>query len=116
MKENSKTQKISRMILKTLSQIFQQNLVDITKPAIVTIIDVKTSSDLSIANIYLSILYKDKQSILDKIIENSKLIRKHLGNNLANKIRKIPSLRFYIDDSLDYSCRINKLIKDIEEN
>ena len=111
MKESLKTQKISRLIQKNLSEIFQKDLNDITKPGLVSITLVKTSTDYSISNIYLSILAKDRKIILEKIIENRSLIRKHLGNKIANKIRKIPILKFYIDDSFDNALKISNLLK-----
>lgn len=116
MKESVKTQKTSRLIQKILSEIFQINLKDIIKPAIISITEVKTSPDYSISNIYLSILSKDKEAILERIIENKNMIRKLLGNRIANKIRKIPSLRFFIDNSLEHALKIRKLLEKTEND
>ncbi len=115
MKESLKTQKVSRLIQKNLSEVFQRDLTDVTKPALVSITLVKTSPDYSISNIYLSILAKDRKIILEKIIENRKLIRKLLGNKIANKMRKIPFLKFFIDDSFDNALKIANLLKKTEE-
>ena len=68
-------------------------------------------SDLSLARCYLSIFgSKDKQEVFESIEQNSGRIRGDVGRKLKN-LRKIPALKFFIDDSLDYASKIDELLK-----
>jgi ribosome-binding factor A len=47
-----------------------------------------------------------------KLVEEKRLhLRKLLGDKVGKQIRKIPDLRFFVDDSLDYYEEIDKLLK-----
>ncbi len=115
MKESLKTKRLSKTIQVALNDIFSNILKSELYPALITITDVKLSVDYGIAKIYISIMNGDKDVILDKLNILKKDIRKHLGNKISNKIRKIPKVKFFIDDSLHRALRIQKLLKDIGE-
>jgi ribosome-binding factor A len=38
-------------------------------------------------------------------------IKYELGKKLRNQLRKLPDLKFFIDDSLDHADKINELLK-----
>ena len=76
---------------------------------------VKVSPDLKIAKIYISVLEKDKRdSALEKIKSISGFIRSELASRI--RIKFVPELKFFIDDTLDYVEKIEGLIKQIHEN
>lgn len=80
-----------------------------------TVTNVKMSSDLRYAKIYISI-YGDKvtqQNTMRKIESLKKNIRHKLGSRL--RLRFIPEIEFYLDDTLDHVDRINALLKQIED-
>ena len=80
-----------------------------------TVTKVSVTKDLKIASIYLSFL-ENKLPIPDVInIFKSKnnLIRFHLGNKLTLKF--VPQLRFYHDDSIEHSQRIDTLIEKLKK-
>lgn len=82
--------------------------------ALINITEVKVTGDLSIAKIYVSIMPSekyDRKLVFQLIEQNNKKIRKYVGDKLAKKVRKIPELRFYFDESLDISERIEQLLK-----
>lgn len=111
---STRQQKVSRLIQKDLSNIFQVESRSIYANAMITVTRVRVSSDLGTAKTYLSIFSTgsiDKKDILDKIKQNTKDIRKNLGNRIGRQVRVIPDLEFFIDDSLDYIENIEKLLK-----
>jgi ribosome-binding factor A len=60
------------------------------------------SADMGIAYIYLSVynaLYK--QEIIKEIWENLSRLRGELGRRIRKQVRRIPMLKFFIDDTLD---------------
>ena len=109
--QETRQNKIARLIQKELSVIFQQQtramhgvMVSVTRTTI--------SPDLSICTAYLSVFPSARgEEILKNINANEKTIRYELGTRVRYQLRIIPELRFFIDDSLDYIERIDELLR-----
>lgn len=109
--ESTRQAKISRLLQKDLSEIFRMQTAK-THGVIVSVSTVRTSPDLSVAKVYLSIFPSDKsKEILDNIEASSKTIRYELAQQVRFQLRKVPELQFYLDDSLDYIENIDKLLQ-----
>jgi len=81
----------------------------------ITVTKVKVSPDLKIAKVYISVLQKEeRQPTLKKITASAGFIRSELGSRI--KLRYVPELKFFLDDTLDYVEKIDNLIKKIHEN
>ncbi len=110
--ETKRQQKISKLIQRDLSVIFQREVTHLTPGVMVTVTKVYVTPDLTLAKVYLSLFpVKDKKQIIDKINTASREIRGHLGNKIRHQVRSIPELKFYLDDSLDYIEKIDELLK-----
>jgi len=104
--------KVARLLQKELAEIFQREARGMFGNVFITITQVQISPDLSVAKIYLSVMaVKDKKAFLEEIKKHVSEIRKHLGLRVKHQLRIVPELVFYIDDSLDYADRIDKLLK-----
>ena len=57
---------------------------------------------------------KPTDKLLPILISKKKLIRYYVSLNL--KLKYIPELRFYYDDTLEYAENIDKLINKIHKN
>lgn len=109
--QETRQNKIARLLQKELSIIFQQQT-RMMRGVMVSVTRVKVSPDLSICTAYLSIFPSDKgEEIIKNINANEKGIRYELGTKVRHQLRIIPELRFFIDDSLDYIERIDELLK-----
>ncbi|EFA45178.1 ribosome-binding factor A [Hallella bergensis DSM 17361] len=109
--QETRQNKVSRLLQKELAEIFQSQTRQM-KGVLVSVTKVRISPDLSICTAYLSIFPSEKGSeLLDNIKANEKTIRYELGKRVRNQLRIIPELRFFIDDSLDYSEHIDELLK-----
>ena len=109
--QETRQNKIARMLQKELSLIFQQQT-RATHGVMISVTRTKISPDLSICTAYLSVFPSEKgEEILKNINANSKQIRYELGTRVRNQMRIIPELRFFIDDSLDYIEHIDELLK-----
>ena len=109
--QETRQNKIARMLQKELSLIFQQQT-RATHGVMISVTRTKISPDLSICTAYLSVFPSDKgEEILANINANSKQIRYELGTRVRNQMRIIPELRFFIDDTLDYIEHIDELLK-----
>ena len=71
----------------------------------------KVTPDLSIARIYVSTFHEKGEDVLVKLETHKREIRRKLGERIRNQARVIPELEFFIDDSLDYAEKIDKLMK-----
>lgn len=108
--QETRQNKIARLLQKELSVIFQQQT-RATRGVMVSVTRTKVSPDLSICTAYLSIFPSDKgEEILKNITASEKSIRFELGTRVRYQLRIIPELRFFIDDSLDYIDRIDELL------
>lgn len=110
--ETQRQERISRLIQKDIGEILQQSGRDWFPGAMITVTKVYVTADLSIARVYLSIFGKDAQKVLQQVELKGKEIRKQLGYRVKNQLRQVPELRFFVDDSLDYIDKIDKLLND----
>lgn len=103
--------RIEGVIQEELSLFFQRNAREICLGSMVTVTTVRVSPDLSSAKCYLSIFAgPPKDEVLENININASRVRGEVGRRLKN-MKHIPSLSYYIDDSLDYASKIDELLK-----
>lgn len=104
--------KIGRLIQKDLSEMFQKECKEYTVGAMLSVTAVRVSPDLSYAKIYLSIFPSTlTEKVLASMNDNNKSIRYRLGKKIGKQTRIIPELKFFVDDSLDYIEKIDRLLK-----
>ena len=109
--ETQRQLKVSRLLQKDLSEIFQRELPHLFGNTFVTITSVRVSPDFGVASIYLSfMLAKDVNGLMELIEENNKPIRSLLAAKIRHQIRTIPVLRFFYDDTPDEAMRMHKLL------
>lgn len=110
--------KVEHLIKEEISLIFLYKLQDkfqISSFGFITVTSVKVSPDLKIAKIYISVMEKEKrEAALERIKSASGYIRSELASRI--RIKFVPELKFFIDDTLDYVEKIEGLIKKIHEN
>lgn len=110
--ESTRQHKVGRQIQKDLAEILRQRGMASFKGSLVSVTAVKVSPDLSVAKVYLSIFPSAKaKEVLQIIVESSKSLRGELGRIVSKQLRIVPELAFFIDDSLDYVEKIDKLLK-----
>ena len=99
------------MLQKELSEIFRKQTAA-TGGVLVTVSAVRVTPDLSMARVYLSIFPSEKAPlILANIQRQTKTVRYDLAQQVKSVLRKCPDLQFYLDDSLDYIERIDRLLE-----
>ncbi len=109
--ESTRQKKVSALIQKEMSLIFQKLSSDFMKK-LISVTTVRMSPDLGTAKIYLSIFPEDKkEEVFSDIKKSTKKLRGELGNTIKNQVRRIPELQFSIDDSLNYAEKIDELLK-----
>lgn len=109
-----RTEKVGSVILRALVRPVQ-NLAKEFEAGLASVTNVQLTKDLSIAKVYVSV-YGGKTNPMEfiQILDKKK---GELRYNLASeiKLRFVPELRFYIDDTLDQMEHIQKLIDKAKE-
>ncbi len=109
-----RTEKISRAIQRDLAPILSRYCAGKLPGQMVTVIEVKATADLGLTKVYVSILgSKDREASLRVIEMHNKEIRLELAKEIGKRIRKIPELNFYLDNTMDHAERINKLLDNL---
>ena len=104
--------KVSRLIQRDLSEMFQNECKEYAKGAMLSVTTVRVSPDLSYAKVYLSIFPSNLiETVMKSLDESNRNIRFILGKKVGKQMRIIPELRFFVDDSLDYIDKIDELLK-----
>jgi len=108
-------QQVASLIKRTLGEIFIKEGRNIYSNAFVTITQVRLTPDLSVCRIYLSIYnVKEKEEVVAMITKNESGVRRLLGNRIRNKVRHIPNLEFYLDDTLDEVFKMDDLLDGLD--
>jgi len=99
-----------------IKSILAESLVrDIRDPEInmVSITAVKASPDLSVARVYVTSLVQEsnREKMLEHLNNASSFLRTKLSKQM--KLRRVPSLYFVYDESIEYGLKMERLIDDI---
>lgn len=79
--------------------------------ALVTVTNVIVSPDMGQAKVYLSVWnIEDKAGLILEMEDNAPRLRYTLGNMLGKSLRRIPSLSYFLDDTVDEMYRVERLL------
>lgn len=116
MEESKRQKQVGRMLEEELNEIFRKKGWNIIGKGMISISRVKVTPDLAEAKIYISMFQiDDKEAQLQVFEKNGWEVRKELGTNLRNNLRKVPTLAFYDDDTLDYVSKIEEVLDRIKK-
>ena len=115
MANNVKIERLNHAFQEEISMILMTEIKD-EDIKFVTITGVDTTSDLSFAKVYFTVLDDTKkQTTLEALNKAASFIRGELSQRV--EIRHTPELKFIYDTSIEYGEHIEKIIEKIyEEN
>ncbi|OJU78939.1 MAG: ribosome-binding factor A [Bacteroidetes bacterium 47-18] len=114
MQESKRQRQVARQLQDELTTIFVKEGLNMLDGGMVSISRVSVTPDLLEARIELSLFQvKDNQTALKLFADKTGEIRKQLGNKLRHHLRRIPTLTFSLDDTLDYVFKMEELFKNI---
>lgn len=114
--DSTKQLKVAKMIQKELGEIFQRENYAHAAKALLTVTQVRVTPDLGIAMVFLSIFGgKEPRKLFDDIVAKDYEIRKKLGERIRHRVRIIPELKFFFDDSQEYAEKIDKLLREAKK-
>ena len=107
-----RTERVAGEIQKSLAEILQQDFSHLYN-GLLTVTTVRVTPDLRHCKAYISLISKDgarEQSLL-RIQQETPRIRMALAHSI--RMRYVPELRFYLDDTQDEVDRIEHLFQEI---
>jgi ribosome-binding factor A len=109
-----RTEKVAEEIKHKLNSAMSKDMMELHL-GLVTISKVMMTSDLRIARVYVTFL--GNKEPIEKCMEKINIRKKHIRFLLAKhlKMKYIPDLNFYYDDTLDYADKINKLLNEVKK-
>lgn len=113
--EGKRQKQVAAVLEKELNDIFQRLGLAMMDGGMISIASVKITPDLFEARVYLSFFkVNDPVATLNIIQERSWEIKKELTSRVRHQLRSMPQLTFYIDDTLEYVDKMEKLFKEIK--
>jgi len=116
MEEGKRQKQIAGVILQEMNDIFQRLGLNMIDGGMVSISGVKVTPDLLEARIYLSLFkVQDHGETLKRIESRNYEVKKELASRVKHQLRRIPELRYFLDDTLDHVFKMEELFKKINE-
>jgi ribosome-binding factor A len=116
MQEGKRQKQIAGLLNEELTNIFQRLGLNMLDGGMVSIASVKITPDLFEARVYLSLFQvKDPAATMAKVEERAWEIKKELAARVKNQLRRIPEIKYFVDDTLDQVFKMEELFKKINE-
>jgi ribosome-binding factor A len=116
MQEGKRQKQVAGLLYEEFNEIFQRLGLNMLEGGMVSISSVKVTPDLLEARIYLSFFQvKDPKDSLKRIEDKAWEIKKELTARVKHQLRRIPELKFFIDDTLEHVFKMEELFKKINE-
>ncbi len=116
MEEGKRQKQVAAVISEELNDIFRRLSLNMINGGMVSISSVKITPDLLEARIYVSLFkVQDEEAALKRIEHQSWEIKKELAARIKHQLRRMPVLRFYLDNTLDHVFKMEELFKQINE-
>ncbi|MEF9987594.1 MAG: 30S ribosome-binding factor RbfA [Christensenella sp.] len=105
--------RIDEEVKRVLSEIIRNDVKDDRMSLMTSVTKVTVTPDLKFAKAYISVYdtEKKKQTSVDALNHGAAFIRTKLAK--AIDLRRVPEITFVLDDSIEYSIRMSKLIDDV---
>jgi len=105
--------KINAEIKRQLAEIISYGVKDPRlHSGMVSILRVDTTKDLKYCKVYFSVIGSSGEEALSALRKAAGYIRGELSGKLT--VRCVPELQFVLDDSIEYSIRLDKILKDLK--
>jgi len=111
-----RSERTGKLIQREIGGLLERQVNDPRLGRLISVTEVTLSPDLKYAKVFVSTLGNDvnKQDMLAGFNKASGFFRKELAAHL--RLRYIPHLSFYYDDSIERGARVLKLIRELTTN
>ena len=109
--KSNRLERVNSEIQKEVALIINNELRDPQITSMIGVSEVDVAPDLANAKVYLSVYGGDAQDTLNRVKGAGSFIRSRLAKKI--RLRIIPRLDFYLDNSLSYGQKIDELLSNI---
>lgn len=114
MQEGKRQKQVAGLLTEELNPIFQRLGLNMMGGGMVSISGVKVTPDLLEARIYLSFFQIQQPALALKTVEEKAWeIKKELTARVKHQLRRMPELKFFLDDTLEQVFHMEELLKKI---
>lgn len=112
MKSTPRTRRLGESVREALTEVLRDDVSD-PRVEFATITSVEVSSDLNLANVYVTT--HGGEAEYAALLEGLRSADGRIRTGLARRVqmRVVPELRYHLDTSLDQSIRITEALKDV---
>jgi ribosome-binding factor A len=116
MQEGKRHKQVAGVIQQEMNDIFMRMALNMLNGGMVSIAGVKITPDLLEARIYLSLFkVSDVEKTMQVFEDRKPEIKRELTARVKHQLRRMPELRFYLDDTLDQVFKIEEIFKKLNE-
>ncbi len=110
-----RTERLARLVQREVAEILQNELYEASQ-SMVTVTDVRVTADLGIAYVHVSVLGENpgrRQIAFKRVEEAAPQVRQALAGRIRHQVRRIPEVRFFLDESAQNVQRMEGLFEQI---
>jgi ribosome-binding factor A len=111
------TKRVAELVQREVARILQREYSDQLQP-MVTITRTRMTGDLSVAYVHASVMgdsSEQREATFNQLKALTPEIRDHLASRIRHKVREIPELQFFLDESYQRAQRMESLFDRIRE-
>lgn len=109
--ETKRQKQINELLRRQFSMVLIDEGSYIYDRAMVTVTRCVVSPDLQSAKVYLSVFNtENKMEVMAAMDENIHQLRHALATKVGKQLRKIPELKFFLDETLDEFFRMDQIL------
>lgn len=110
-----RTDRVARMIQREVADLLQQDFSEASH-SLLTVTDARVTKDLGIAYLKVSVLgdsEPQREAAFARLESQTVAIRQALAQRIRHQVRRIPELRFFLDEGPQRAARMEELFDQI---
>lgn len=107
-------QRVAKLLQREIADILAKQ---IALDAMVTVTRSRVTKDLGITYIHVSVMDAregEREAALTELRQKAGQVRELLAKRLRHQLRRVPEIRFFLDQSLEYAARMDALFEKIQ--
>ena len=110
-----RTERLARLVQREVADLLNKDFFEASQ-ALVTVTKVRVTKDLGIAYVNVSVLGDDparRQIAFRRVEDLTPQIRQALAQRIRNQVRRIPELKFFLDETEQRVARMEEIFDQI---
>jgi ribosome-binding factor A len=112
-----RTERMARLVQREVAELLNNEFFEASQ-SLVTVTGVRVTKDLGIAYVDVSVLGEDlarRKITFRRLEEITPQVRQALAQRIRHQVRRIPEIKFFLDESQQHVARMEELFDQIRE-